>query len=671
MKNFLSPKITSSILAVLALLPASSSAVNAILTDDASVKLRGAKVTYGMASTLLVSPSFSTFLKFDLGTLPANTTGANVLKAYLRVFPRTVEKAGNFEIGVPTATWSEVTLNTVNAPAVRVVPETNLAVNLDQKKRELVIDVTDIVKDWIDGVQPNNGLVLKASAASIVSFVLDAKESVGFMPSLEIVIANSGSQGLKGDTGDQGPQGLKGDIGNVGPQGLQGIQGIKGDIGATGSQGLKGDTGDQGPQGLKGDTGSQGPQGLQGIQGIKGDIGNTGPQGLKGDTGDQGPQGLQGIQGLKGDIGATGSQGLKGDTGDLGPQGLQGIQGIKGDIGATGSQGVKGDTGDQGPQGLQGIQGVKGDIGATGSQGLKGDTGDQGTQGLKGDTGNQGLQGIQGIKGDIGATGSQGVKGDTGDLGPQGLKGDIGATGVNSYTFISGDFTQPAVGGDVTVQVQNSAWIGVGQNLFIESAGYFTVNSIPDSTSLSLRLSTDKLATAGAMIAAGKKISPSGNIAQSNYRLLFQPSYINPNTAIAREETTSGSPVTWTMRQDEIYIPPDIQSLRIKLEAGWHYTNWYGGVLYYGGPPAPYTLDIVFKIGNVSVHQFTLITQGGFSKDITINPASLAIPTDFTSFSIVATKRDYGSGNSAIVVMPMTSGGTSFVRMWLIGGPPL
>ena len=55
-------------------------------------------------------------------------------------------------------------------------------------------------------------------------------------------------------------------------------QGVKNE--QVGTQGEKGDTGDQGPQGEKGDTGVQGPQGE------KGEPGAQGPKGDKGDPGE-------------------------------------------------------------------------------------------------------------------------------------------------------------------------------------------------------------------------------------------------------------------------------------------------------------------------------------------------------------------------------------------------
>jgi N-acetylneuraminic acid mutarotase len=239
----------TALLALLALCPGPASAVNAILTDDAYIKLSSAKGGYGKATTLQVAPGMRTFLKFDLGTLPPGTSGTNVLKAYLRLYPGKVKTSGSFDIALPGGAWDEQTLNGGNAPAVAGTAATGLPVALDQQKKELVLDVTGLVQDWIEGAQPNNGAILLSSSGSVLSCTMDAKESAGHMPQLEVVLVNSGVQGEKGDTGEQGPQGMqgpKGDKGDPGDQGSQGLQGTKGD---------KGDQGEQGPPGPQGTPG--------------------------------------------------------------------------------------------------------------------------------------------------------------------------------------------------------------------------------------------------------------------------------------------------------------------------------------------------------------------------------------------------------------------------------
>lgn len=78
-----------------------------------------------------------------------------------------------------------------------------------------------------------------------------------------------------------------------------------------------------------------------------------------------------------------------------------------------------------------------------------------------------------------GATISSGSKvSPAGLIGPQGA----GGPGLNAFTTLSANFTQPAVNASVTVNVGTTAWMAVGQGVFIQGGGYYSVNSIADLT---------------------------------------------------------------------------------------------------------------------------------------------------------------------------------------------
>jgi hypothetical protein len=67
-----------------------------------------------------------------------------------------------------------------------------------------------------------------------------------------------------------------------------------------------------------------------------------------------------------------------------------------------------------------------------------------------------------------------------------GQKGDNGASGANAYTVTTANFNQPSVGSNVTVSMANTAIAAVGQPLFVEGGGFYTVSSIASGTSISL-----------------------------------------------------------------------------------------------------------------------------------------------------------------------------------------
>lgn len=92
-----------------------------------------------------------------------------------------------------------------------------------------------------------------------------------------------------------------------------------------------------------------------------------------------------------------------------------------------------------------------------------------------------------------------------------GAGGSQGPAGVSAFTALTASFIQPSASANVTVTVGNTAWMGVGQALFIETAGYFTVSSIVDGTTVVLtRTTIAGFAADGATVAAGKKVSPGG-----------------------------------------------------------------------------------------------------------------------------------------------------------------
>lgn len=92
------------------------------------------------------------------------------------------------------------------------------------------------------------------------------------------------------------------------------------------------------------------------------------------------------------------------------------------------------------------------------------------------------------------------------------IKGDPGDPGVDAFTKTTDFFAMPPADNTtpVVVTVEDGAWISIGQALFIETAGYMNVTA---STSLTVTVVNPGVAgNAGptTVIAAGKKVSPSG-----------------------------------------------------------------------------------------------------------------------------------------------------------------
>lgn len=106
----------------------------------------------------------------------------------------------------------------------------------------------------------------------------------------------------------------------------------------------------------------------------------------------------------------------------------------------------------------------------------------------------------------------------TSNVGPPGPTGPAGAAcvpcadGIDAFTLTTGSgFTQPAVSSNVTVDVGNSDWMGVGQKIFVQTGGYYDVVSKPSSLQVILtNLGYTGNAAPAAGIASGVKVSPGG-----------------------------------------------------------------------------------------------------------------------------------------------------------------
>src|SRR5438093_1525683 len=266
--------------------PSDASAVLAMPEADAHTTA-GSPGTFGAVKTLRIQgpPARNrvrtAFIRFDLSTLPPGTTGSEVTRATLMVFVDAVRVPGSLDVRQVTSAWSEATISGTNEPTLGATIASALLA--PPKNEFLLVDVTAMVKDWLDGVAPNDGVALVANGTDGVVLRLDSKENskTGHAPLLDITLAGS-------------------EAATAGPTGPTGAAGATGTTGATGATGATGPTGGTGPTGPTGATGATGPTGATGA---------TSPTGPTGATGDTGPTGSTGATGATGDTGPTGPQG--------------------------------------------------------------------------------------------------------------------------------------------------------------------------------------------------------------------------------------------------------------------------------------------------------------------------------------------------------------------------
>jgi hypothetical protein len=98
-----------------------------------------------------------------------------------------------------------------------------------------------------------------------------------------------------------------------------------------------------------------------------------------------------------------------------------------------------------------------------------------------------------------------------GPEGPAGTDGTDGTDGINAYTVTTANFQVPIVGANVSTAVASSAWMVVGQNVFVLGAGYFSVISKANSLQATLQyLDYAGNTNAGNVITSGAAVSPAG-----------------------------------------------------------------------------------------------------------------------------------------------------------------
>ncbi len=98
-----------------------------------------------------------------------------------------------------------------------------------------------------------------------------------------------------------------------------------------------------------------------------------------------------------------------------------------------------------------------------------------------------------------------------GSPGLDGSEGTPGSDGISSFSFLSAAFDVPAVGNTETIFLLTTAWMGVGQNIFIPGAGYFQTVSFPGATSAVVTyLAYPENTHTGETIASGTLVTPAG-----------------------------------------------------------------------------------------------------------------------------------------------------------------
>lgn len=158
-------------------IPSRSIAQQATLTDDAQISTVASNQNFGANASVRVSgTNIRGFFKFKLTpNLPPGTTGSRVGKATVRFFVGTVNTPGTIDVFRVNGNWDEATITGGTAPSLGTL-ESSISVDVLQTNKWLTLDVTQLVKDWLDGVLPNEGIALVANGG-VGNVLLNSKEN--------------------------------------------------------------------------------------------------------------------------------------------------------------------------------------------------------------------------------------------------------------------------------------------------------------------------------------------------------------------------------------------------------------------------------------------------------------------------------------------------------------
>jgi hypothetical protein len=288
-------------------------AVEATLVADAHVNSARPTANSGTISNLNVGGGYTALLQFDLSTLPAGTTAAQVSRATLRLYCNRADTAGLVTVQPVGGAWGEYSVTFATLPSLGTAAQ---VVSVGQVGAYVAVDVTTMVQGWVGTPATNNGLALTAGSA-VVQFDSKENDLTGHAAVLDVVLtsAGSGGTGQIGPTGPQGAVGPAGPVGATGATGPMGPQGLSGPVGVAGlnyqgayaagvsyalhdvvsfagssyisltsgneanTPGVSGQWAVLAEQGPAGPTGAAGGAGVQGVAGATGVQGPAGPQG--------------------------------------------------------------------------------------------------------------------------------------------------------------------------------------------------------------------------------------------------------------------------------------------------------------------------------------------------------------------------------------------------------
>jgi hypothetical protein len=161
-------------------------------SGDAYTNTADPTTNYGASKLLDIESSQTTYIQFNLSSIPAGYASSDITKATLKLYVNTATKAGSFNVDYVNGTWTESTITASTAPALGTTIAASVPITTADKNQYILIDITAAVQAWLSGTA-NDGIALVGN--SPVDATFDSKESTttSHPPELDIVFAGGGT----------------------------------------------------------------------------------------------------------------------------------------------------------------------------------------------------------------------------------------------------------------------------------------------------------------------------------------------------------------------------------------------------------------------------------------------------------------------------------------------
>ena len=194
MKN-LKTKLLLATLLTLVLLACTTAFGQITPSQDSYTSTATPTKNFGAATTLNVESSQTTFIQFNLSSIPPGYTSADITKATLKLYVDGLTTAGSFNVDYVNGSWEENTIDASNAPALGTTIVASVPLTTADKNQYILIDITPAVQAWLNGTA-NDGIALVANSPLNASF--DSKEATktSHTAELDVVFAGGGGTGI-------------------------------------------------------------------------------------------------------------------------------------------------------------------------------------------------------------------------------------------------------------------------------------------------------------------------------------------------------------------------------------------------------------------------------------------------------------------------------------------